>query len=115
MKGLRAGADVIMDPVAVEGMISAAEDGARVVWITGERLSDDAGRFYRITGRGDTRVGMSVVCEDGGTTPEEDVISEFGRSFTDGVLVVVDPYAGEFAVYVYEGGAVRKAAAVMSE
>lgn len=115
MSGLRAGADIVMTPVAVEGIVSAAEDGLRSLWILGERVDDDSGTYYRVTGAGDARIGLAAVPEDGGTEPDGGILSIFSESFSDGVLMVVDPYAGEFALYVSEDGELRRASAVMSE
>ncbi len=115
MGGLRAGADIVMTPVAIEGLVSAAEDGVRSVWILGEVVEDCSGRYYRVTGAGDARVGLAVTCAEGGTEPDDDITHLFRESFTDGVLMVTDPYAGEFALYISEGGELRKASAVMSE
>lgn len=115
MSGLRAGADIVMTPVAVEGIVSAAEDGLRSLWILGERVDDDSGTYYRVTGAGDARIGLAAVPEDGGTEPDDGILSIFSESFSDGVLMVVDLYAGEFALYVSEDGELRHASAVMSE
>ena len=115
MSGIRAGADVVMTSVAVETLVSAAEDGVGCAWILGRVENDGSGRYYVMDGRGDFRIGMSAVCEEGGTDPDDGILGMFGESFRDGVLMVVDPYAGEFALYVSENGDVRKAVAVMSE
>lgn len=114
MGRLAKGADVILCPAAVEAILCAAEDGSMSEPILGRAASDDAGRFYELTGSG-TRVGMSVVMEDGGTEPDEGLVASFTESFPYGALVVVDPYAGEFSLFVSEDGALRRASAVMSE
>ena len=102
MGRLAKGADVILCPAAVEAILCAAEDGSMSEPILG------------MTGSG-TRIGMSVVMEDGGTEPDEGLVASFMESFPYGVLVVVDPYAGEFSLFVSEDGALRRASAVMSE
>ena len=115
MSGIRAGADVVMTSVAVETLVSAAEDGVGCAWILGRVENDGSGRYYVMDGRGDVRIGISAICEEGGTEPDDGILRMFGESFRDGVLMVVDPYAGEFALYVSENGDVRRAVAVMSE
>ena len=114
MGRLESRADVVLDPLAVEAMLFAVEDGLRSVLLNGRRVSDDAGDYFEITGDGDP-VGVAVVCECGGTEPDEAVEKPFLESFPEGVLSVVDPYAGEFALYVSEGGILRSATAVIRE
>lgn len=113
MGRMGSGADVVMTPVAVEFVLAAADDDSGVR-LTGSVESDANGTFYNISGRGNV-IGVSAVLREGGTTPDDDVLRSFTKAFPDGVLIVVDPYAGEFAVYVSESGSVRAASAVMSE
>lgn len=105
---------MVLGPTAVEGMIDAAEDGVGVLRILGRAVDDDSGRYYEISGIGDP-IGMSVVCEGGGTDPDDGTVATFIGSFRDGVLAVIDPYAGEFSLFVSEDGVLRKASAIIRE
>lgn len=105
----------MLDSRAVEAMISAFEDGAASIGIEGVRGSDASGIYYRVVGVGDEVIGLAVELQGGGTVPDEAVGASFVRSFPEGVLVVIDHYAGEFAFYVSENGKVRRASAVLSE
>lgn len=115
MTRLGSGADIVLRPQAVEAMISVLEDGAFRVGLDGVRGSDRLGIYYEIYGIGDGTIGMAVEMPEGGTSPDDGLASEFGTAFPDGVLAVVDHYAGEFAFYVSEGGVLRGASAVLSE
>lgn len=114
MGRLVAHADIVLDPLAVEAMISAAEDGESAVLVNGVRVDDEEGAYYEVSGRGDP-VGMSVTSAEGGTAPGDGALEMFRERFSEGVLVMVDPYAGEFALYIVDGDGVRQATAVMSE
>ena len=115
MDRLNSGADVVLNPLAVEALISAAEDGVANIGLTGSKRIDGRGPFYEVTGTGAPEVGASVMIEEGGTEPGDRVLSEFRSSFSEGVLIVLDPYGGEFAVYVVDQDSVEVAKAVMSE
>ena len=108
------GGEVSRNAAAVEDIIYAGEEGAASEPILGRVASDENGRFYELSGSG-MRIGISAVMEDGGTDPDEALVASFTESFPDGVLAVVDPYAGEFSLFVSEGGVLRRASAVMSE
>ena len=114
MGRLIAHADIVLDPLAVEAMISAAEDGESAVLVNGVRVDDGEGAYYEVSGRGDP-VGMSLTSAEGGTAPGDGALGMFRERFSEGVLVMVDPYAGEFALYIVDGDGVRQATAVMSE
>lgn len=115
MARLGSRADIVMSQAVVEAMVSAAEDGVPAIFITGTREEDANGAYYDLTEPSEKPVGMSVTSREGGTEPDGDVMAMFSESFKDGVLAVVDQYAGEFALYVIEDGVPRKASAVLSE
>lgn len=115
MARLGSRADIVMSQAVVEAMVSAAEDGVPAILITGTREEDGNGAYYDLAAPSDGPVGMSLASHDGGTEPDGDVMAMFSESFKDGVLAVVDQYAGEFALYVVENGVPRKASAVLSE
>lgn len=106
-------ADVVMTAAAVESVLAAADEG-RGSPLLGVVGSDDEGLFYNIRGTGDP-IGESMLCPEGGTAPDQQMAAVFSERFPDGILMVVDPYAGEFALYVAESGSLRSASAVVSE
>lgn len=114
MVRLRAGADIVLTSVAVEAIVSAVEDGG-TAGIRGRRMDDGDGAYYVLGGSDGDLIGLAASEAEGGTEPGDDLVRSFTEGFGDGVLAVVDPYADEFALYVSEGGVLRRATAVMSE
>lgn len=115
MARLGSRADIVMSQAVVEAIVSAAEDGVPAIFIGGTREEDGNGPYYDLTVPSERPVGMSVTSREGGTEPDDDVMAMFAESFREGVLAIVDQYAGEFALYVIEDGVPRKASAVLSE
>lgn len=114
MTRLGAGADIVVTATAMEDMISAAEDGRCPIGLMGARREDGSGMYYEVVGAGERDVGMSAVNPGGGTEPDPATLDLFRRTVGRGVLVMVDPYAGEMAMYIVDDG-LRKARAVVSE
>ena len=120
---LRSKADVVMDPRALEAAIASAEDHASrgkdmLLVLSGSFCSDSDGDYLTIDGVSDRiedGVGICVAYEAGGTVPVEESVERFVSAFRTGVMVVIDAYAREFALYVRSGDGVRPASAVLTE
>ncbi len=112
MARLVSSADIVLSPAAVETAVSLAEDGETST-IMGRAVEDASGRYYEMTGTGDP-IGMSFPSE-GGTHPDEDMLESFRGGFREGILMVIDRYAGEFALYIVTADGFRAASALMSE
>ncbi len=120
---LRAKADVVMNPQALENAIALAEDSVSrgkdmAASLSGSFGSDSSGEYMTIDGvasSGEAVVGLCVAYEAGGTVPTGDTEIRFLSAFRSGVLVVIDAYAHELALYVRSGDGLRSASAVLTE
>lgn len=107
---------------AVEDAIGYAEEAdsegsPMAVYLIGREYEDSRGTYTVVTGASPNpgySVGMCVLSIDGGTEPDETQVSEFKTYFPKGILMVIDPCAEEFSLYVAEGDDVRKASALLS-
>lgn len=115
MQRLGSNADVVLTQMAMEAIIRSAEAGAAIVGLEGTVVDDARGQYRTVTGVGEMQVGASMVSPDGGTSPDEGMLSRFRDSMGSGVMIVIDPYAGEFAFYLVEQEGERPARAVMSD
>ena len=50
-----------------------------------------------------------------GTEPSDSMCDLLRSTIGEGILVVIDPYAGELAVYIVDGDGCRTASALVSE
>ena len=115
-------AEVVMTMPAVEDAIDIAEEAdlhgsSILIYLIGRVMSDCNGAFIAVEGASvepDGAVGMCVSSPEGGVEPDDSQKAEFIRMFPQGVLMVVDPCAGEFSLYVVENGDVRRASALLS-
>ena len=115
-------AEVVLHGGALDSILSAADaavlEDIRVgVYLAGEVGQDVNGNFFEIKGvigGPDGAVGIAVTSSEEGTyaTPED--VSSITSSFGCGVLIVIDPYACEFAVYIVDDGDCRRADAVVT-
>lgn len=101
-------ADAIVSRAVMEAVMDAAEDGEPMVLhgTVSERL-------FRVHGCGDIAVGIAVPSE--GTSPDDGAVSALRGSLGSGLLMVVDPYAGELAMYIVDDDGCRPARALVSE
>lgn len=116
-------ADVILHASAMDSILSAADmmlsDDIRVrVYLDGIRGSDPNGAFIEVTGilpSSKDAVGMAITSGEPGTEPSSDDIGMMSEISAGGVMIVIDPYSGEFSVYTVENGVLKNASAVMLE
>lgn len=116
-------ADVLIHGRAIEMVLDAADssmsDDVRVgVYLGGRTSSDDSGGFYEVMGllpSAEGAVGMAVTSADEVIEPSDGDVSSFRQAVGEGVLIIVDPYAGQFTVNVVSGDGVRRANAVILE
>lgn len=115
MDRLGTSADIIVTQLAMEQIISSAEDEARSVPLKGNVGEDASGRFYELSGIGGQNVGFIATSEEGGTSANPEVVESIRGSMSEGILIMVDPYAGELVFYLVDGEEVKSASVVMSE
>ena len=106
-------AEVLFGANAMTSIAEAAERSQAHGGLRGGWDSDANGRFARVEGAGVSEVGMYFSSE--GTEPTDAMCDTLRSTIGEGVLVVIDPYAGELAVYLIDGDGCRSASALVSE
>lgn len=117
------GADVVFAGGSADAFLNLADasrdDDVRIgIFMRGVEDIDCKGRYYRVSGPSDAAdgcIGMCMTSDVEGTEPSEADIAFFHGHFDRGVLMVVDPYASEFMVYICEGDSVSRAQIVMMD
>lgn len=115
-------AEVVISVSAVEDAIRLVEeaesqDHSIMIYLIGEESLDSNGRYLSVTGAssdGAGAVGVCVLSTEGGTEPDESQIHLSSSLFPEGVLMVVDPYAGEFSLSMVDERGIRRASALLS-
>ncbi len=106
-------AEVLFGANAMTSIAEAAERSQAHGGLRGGWDSDANGRFARVEGAGVPEVGMYFPSE--GTEPSDSMCDLLRSTIGEGILVVIDPYAGELAVYIVDGDGCRTASALVSE
>lgn len=106
-------ADVLFGPNAMAAIMEAADRSSGRGGLTGSVETDMNGSYRLVTGTGGAQVGMYFPSE--GTAVTDAMVSELRAEMESGVIVVIDPAAGELAVYIADGDGSRLASALMSE
>ncbi len=116
-------ADAVMDPRVVEAAAIYGEDETSdgkdaETYLKGPICRDSKGDFLSIEGVSlspEGAIGMCVSYEDGGIEPMEHSRERFLSLFPDGILIVIDVYAHQVAMYKSEKGELVPASVLMRE
>ncbi len=116
-------ADAVVDPRVVEAAAIRGEDEASEgrdseTYLKGARQEDSKGSFLSIEGASlspEGAVGMCVSYEDGGTEVLDETRDRFVSMFPDGILMVIDVYAHQVAMYKAREGEIVSASVLMRE
>ena len=106
-------AEAVFVSNAMSDIVDAAEASSASGGLTGCWKDDGNGRFVLVSGVGSPEVGMYFPSE--GTHPSVQMADAVRSALGEGLLVVVDPYAGELAIYMAGAEGVRSVTALMSE
>jgi len=116
-------ADAVVDPRVVEAVAIRGEDETSAgndaeTYLKGVRCEDPKGFFLSIEGASlspEGAIGMCVSYEDGGIEPLDEAKEMFLSMFPDGILMVIDVYAHQVAMYKAEKGEIVPASVLMKE
>ncbi len=116
-------ADAIIDPrvieaVAIRGEDEAAEGRDAETYLTGAVCEDAKGRFLSVEGASlssEDAIGMCISYEDGGLEILDESREKFLSMFSDGLLVVIDVYAHQVAIFKIKEGEIVPASVLMRE
>ena len=106
-------AEVLFGANAMVSIAEAAERSQAHGGLRGGWDTDANGSFARVEGAGVPEVGMYFPSE--GTEPSDAMCDILRSAIGEGVMVVIDPYAGELAVYIVDDDGCRTASALVSE